>query len=323
MRWITELLREKLLAREIEGDRVIRTPYPISVQSVDPSGRLIRLAAPGFEATLEARLNGGESHVELQSSALGKPIHYAGLSQRDAVALHEQLFEQLVKSPPASVGKGASTLGGKLKTAIVAALAVWFILWLPLPSGSGVAQGPHAMQQSQAALAQVPSSQAIAPSPAPKAVPRASAQEMAGLAALAVTSGVKLTGDGKPFYVFSDPKCPFCRQLEGTLEALGTNSGFQAVILPVAYKDGSKEVVSGVLCSKDAAGAWVAALREGAGQKASPACVDGDKKVAANMAMFEQMSLNSTPVIVTPNGTLIAGSGDADPLKLRAVLAAN
>ena len=115
---------------------------------------------------------------------------------------------------------------------------------------------------------------------------------------------------GKPFVVLSDPNCPACQRLEGTLQALDKKK-FTPIVLPIAFKDGSVDKVSGVLCASDIGRAWTLAI---GGGEPGPACERGRQQAQSNNAAFVALRLNSTPTIVAPNGRVIAGTASVDQL---------
>lgn len=129
------------------------------------------------------------------------------------------------------------------------------------------------------------------------------------------TQGIPLKSSGKPFYVFSDPNCPFCKTLEKSLSTL--DASFNPVILPVGFKPGSREVASAIVCSTNPVAAWRSYLVDGVSPIASP-CEKGDLQVSANMALFEKLALNVTPTMVSPSGLIVVGSGDSE--KIAAVM---
>lgn len=124
--------------------------------------------------------------------------------------------------------------------------------------------------------------------------------------------GVKLAGSGPIYYVFSDPNCPFCKELE---KAVAVVSGYQPVILPLGYKSGSRDLAAAVMCSAEPGKEWARAI---AGTSSAKPCDKGYQLVDANMQVFEKLGLSSTPTMVTPKGTLVTGA--ATPEELRAVL---
>lgn len=111
-------------------------------------------------------------------------------------------------------------------------------------------------------------------------------------------------GNGsKSFYIFSDPNCPHCRHLEASLSHLP--DGYHAIMVPVAYQTGSKELAAKVMCSKDRASAWKEAAFSGTA--AAPVCAKGLAMVDENNKLFEGLRLTSTPSFVSPGGVLFSG----------------
>ena len=115
---------------------------------------------------------------------------------------------------------------------------------------------------------------------------------------------------GKPFYVFSDPNCPHCKKFDRTLQ--NVPKGFKAVVLPVAFISGSKELAAASICAKEPLTAWRIATESG--RATNPSCTEGIRLVEENSAMLSGMRLTSTPSIVSPNGLIYAGSMTSEQL---------
>lgn len=137
--------------------------------------------------------------------------------------------------------------------------------------------------------------------------------EMGKLFAAQVSSGLNLGKGGKPFVVFSDPNCPFCRELEKSLAQL--DSALNPVILPLGFKEGARDLSASVLCSKDPVAAWKAYMRDGK-KPGAQVCQDGLAKVDANMALFRELQLGSTPTLVSPSGVVVVGSGTPEAIRM-------
>jgi protein-disulfide isomerase len=125
-------------------------------------------------------------------------------------------------------------------------------------------------------------------------------------------NGVRLpsSGKGKPYFVFSDPNCPFCQRMEQSIEKVINN---QAVILPLGFRQGSRDVAAAVLCAKDQAAEWKKAIE---GRSTAKPCDDGYRQVDANMAVFEKLGLAYMPTTVTPAGNMLAGVLEPGELQL-------
>ena len=180
------------------------------------------------------------------------------------------------------------------------------------------------MMLNQNPSASTAASSAMAPPQAPVAAPpaaatgeripaeaRASEQERTAVAAL--QGVIKSGAAGKPFYVFTDPNCPYCRQFEKTLESVPP--GHQAVIIPLGYKEGSAATTVGVLCSANPAAEWRKAMLGQPSPQLKP-CERGERLMRENMALFESLRLNRTPTILTPTNFFVSGAADAQELAM-------
>jgi hypothetical protein len=151
---------------------------------------------------------------------------------------------------------------------------------------------------------------AAAPATVPGVVPtqaKVSPEEATMLQGL---QGIKMPGAGKSYFVFSDPNCPHCRKLD---ESIAQVKDYQAVILPLGYKPGSREIAAAVLCAPNPAQEWRKVM---AGKSMAKPCEKGLAQVQRNMDAFEQLHLTGTPTMVTPGGLLVAGDASVDELRL-------
>jgi len=151
------------------------------------------------------------------------------------------------------------------------------------------------------------------PQPQTPAASTLSPVEMGKLFAAQVSSGLNLGKGGKSFVVFSDPNCPFCRELEKSLAQL--DGGLNPVVLPLGFKEGARDLSAAILCSKDPVIAWKAYMRDGQ-KPGAQVCQDGLAKVDANMALFRDLQMGSTPTLVSPSGVVVVGSGTPDAIRM-------
>lgn len=180
-----------------------------------------------------------------------------------------------------------------------AALFIVFIL-VPISPVAQVAPAPAA-QVDQSAF---PAGE-LAPSPASLVL---DASEMEQVRAAGAATGIAMRSGGIPFYVFSDPSCPFCVELERSLGKI--DPAYQPIVLPLGLKPGSREIAAAAVCAKDKAKAWTGALLEG--KAGGEVCAAGLAAVDANDALFRRLSLNSTPTMISPKGLIIVGSGSPE-----------
>ncbi|EJT7258859.1 thioredoxin fold domain-containing protein [Salmonella enterica] len=122
-------------------------------------------------------------------------------------------------------------------------------------------------------------------------------------------SGVR----ARTIYVFSDPLCPHCREIEPTLEALTRD--YNMVIFPVTLvgKQSTTEAVAPVLCAapQKRAQLWQSLFKADgvlslssseAGSPAQVSCTDGEHALAINDRAFDYYQLPGTPQLIADDG---------------------
>lgn len=121
------------------------------------------------------------------------------------------------------------------------------------------------------------------------------------------------SGHSRTIYVFSDPLCPHCQEIEPTLEALTRD--YNVVIFPVTLvgKKDTVAAVSPLLCSAPLKRAplWANIFRPGIGlSPATPdtkepgpgSCADGENAVAINDRAFDYYQFPGTPQLIADDG---------------------
>ncbi len=113
---------------------------------------------------------------------------------------------------------------------------------------------------------------------------------------------VRGTGKGV-LYVFSDPDCPYCKQLENNLAGV-TDVTIYTFLFPIAQlHPDAKRKAEGVWCSKDRAKAWSDLMKKGTVNPAG--C---DTPIERNVALAEQMGISGTPTIIFADGEIAPGA---------------
>ena len=173
-----------------------------------------------------------------------------------------------------------------------------------------VPQAPQQMQQPQP-LAQQPSSSIATAEAASPVVPNeAHLSDDEKRVVSSIKNSFNIGSGSKAFYIFSDPNCPHCRRLESSLSHLP--DGYHAIMVPVAYQAGSRDLAAKVMCSKDHAAAWKDASFSGVA--AAAVCAKGLEMIDENNRIFESLRLTSTPSFVSPGGVLFSGFMSPDQL---------
>lgn len=111
-------------------------------------------------------------------------------------------------------------------------------------------------------------------------------------------------GDGsRRIAIFSDPDCPYCKQLENNIAQL-TNVTIYLFIFPIEQlHPQAKDKSIGVWCSADRAKAWDALMRR---NETSPG--QCDNPIERNIALAESLGINGTPTIILHDGSVIPGA---------------
>lgn len=121
---------------------------------------------------------------------------------------------------------------------------------------------------------------------------------------------VSKKGDGsRKLAVFSDPDCPFCRELEKELAKVD-NVTLYTFLLPIRelHPDAERKAAL-VWCAADRAGAWAALMLKGeepaAGDQPCTPPLDAIRAVA------DKSWINGTPALVFADGRMVPGGIDA------------
>lgn len=106
------------------------------------------------------------------------------------------------------------------------------------------------------------------------------------------------------FYVFSDPLCPHCRNIEPVLEKMADD--YVIDIFPVSKigSERSKPIVEGVLCSKpeDRGNLWKGVIY-GHSEISSP-CPNGNIALTNNNETYSRFSFIGTPTVIRSDGAV-------------------
>ncbi|HCL5313072.1 TPA: thioredoxin fold domain-containing protein [Salmonella enterica] len=118
-------------------------------------------------------------------------------------------------------------------------------------------------------------------------------------------------GHSRTIYVFSDPLCPHCQEIEPTLEALTRD--YNVVIFPVTLvgKQDTVSTVAPILCEAPQKRAqwWQLLFRmpfpspdTRKPQKPQASCTDGEHAISINDRAFDYYQLPGTPQLIADDG---------------------
>ena len=117
-------------------------------------------------------------------------------------------------------------------------------------------------------------------------------------------------GNGKrQIAVFSDPNCPYCKQLETELTKLNDVTIY-TFIYPI--KTQSIAVSKQVFCEKDPALAWSNLIAKGIQPSSKKTCAN---PIERNLSLGKSLALNGTPAIIFSNGFKVIGAYPAKEIE--------
>ena len=117
-------------------------------------------------------------------------------------------------------------------------------------------------------------------------------------------------GNGKrQIAVFSDPNCPYCKQLETELTKLNDVTIY-TFIYPI--KTQSIAVSKQVFCEKDPALAWSNLIAKGIQPSSKKTCAN---PIERNLSLGKSLALNGTPAIIFSNGFKVMGAYPAQEIE--------
>ena len=111
--------------------------------------------------------------------------------------------------------------------------------------------------------------------------------------------------------VFSDPNCPYCKQLESTLKSID-NVTVYTFLYPVLSPDSTAKSKS-IWCSKDRGTSWESWMLD---RKAPTTAGDCDTTaIDKNLKLGHSMNVTGTPTVFLADGRRLPGAVPADRLE--------
>jgi thiol:disulfide interchange protein DsbC len=113
--------------------------------------------------------------------------------------------------------------------------------------------------------------------------------------------------------VFTDPDCPFCKQLEQESLASIDNVTIYTFLYPLTQlHPDAKHKAQQIWCSADPLKTWTAWMRDGVAPKGEGNCTT---PIDSNLALGAKLGINGTPALVFANGRMVAGALPKDQLE--------
>ena len=121
----------------------------------------------------------------------------------------------------------------------------------------------------------------------------------------------EVRGDGRRrMIVFEDPYCPYCRELEMTLERVD-NVTVYVFLYPILTDDSVVKAKS-IWCSTDRLSAWHDWMRDRQAPGAAGTCA---APIAGVLALGKRLRVSGTPTIFFADGRRVSGAIPADEIE--------
>ncbi|MFM0139966.1 DsbC family protein [Caballeronia grimmiae] len=111
--------------------------------------------------------------------------------------------------------------------------------------------------------------------------------------------------------VFSDPNCPYCKQLESTLKSID-NVTVYTFLYPVLSPDSTAKSKS-IWCAKDRAMSWEGWMLDHKAPATAAAC--DTTAIDKNLKLGRSMNVTGTPTVFLADGRRLPGAVPADQLE--------
>jgi thiol:disulfide interchange protein DsbC len=125
----------------------------------------------------------------------------------------------------------------------------------------------------------------------------------------------RVTGDGRrTLYLFADPDCPYCQELEQQLLQVDNLTIYTFLYPLESLHPDARAKSEHIWCAADRGQAW----SEWMLHKVAPTATCAQQVVADNLALGQQLRINSTPTMFLADGSRLTGS--MEPAALLAAL---
>ena len=121
---------------------------------------------------------------------------------------------------------------------------------------------------------------------------------------LDLKDAIKMGAGTRKLYVFADPDCPFCRQLE---KELATLKDVTIYVFPMPLESlhpNARRISESIWCSINGAGAWRDYLTVGK-KPVSRSCAN---PLDRNISLAQRLGIAGTPAIIFADGELVPGA---------------
>ena len=123
-------------------------------------------------------------------------------------------------------------------------------------------------------------------------------------AQLELKDAIKMGGGQRKLYVFADPDCPFCQQLEKEIAQIKDVTVYVFPMPLEALHPNARRISESIWCARDGAGAWRDYLTTGK----APVSATCDNPLDRNIAAAQRLGITGTPAIIFADGELVPGA---------------
>lgn len=134
---------------------------------------------------------------------------------------------------------------------------------------------------------------------------------------LKLEDAITFGSGSRRLFVFTDPDCPYCRQLEAELDKLKNVQVFVFPFPLTALHPNSRVISESIWCNTGRATAWKSYLKQGK----KPPFATCDNPISRNLALGEKFQIQGTPALIFEDGTVIPGLIPADRIEAQLVAA--
>lgn len=130
------------------------------------------------------------------------------------------------------------------------------------------------------------------------------------IGALPVADAIKtVRGKGsRALYVFSDPDCPFCHQLEASLKGMDDVTIYTFLYPLEGLHPDAKKKAAAIWCAKDRSAAWDTWM----GTKVLPALGSCATPIERNLALAAKLGVEGTPTMFAADGRKLVGAASLE-----------
>jgi len=123
----------------------------------------------------------------------------------------------------------------------------------------------------------------------------------------------QVKGNGsRTLVIFTDPDCPFCRQLQHELESVNNLTVYYFLFPLVNLHPNASKMARAIWCAPDRSQAWLDYMLKNIPPKNDGSC---DTPVATTLALGRKIKVDGTPAVFDGNGNFLPGTPTAQQIE--------